>query len=71
MKEGQTMHDTPTLAAAMRAAAPEIYLYDAASLQLLDANDAACANLQYAREELLALAPPLQAPQLALSLIHI
>ena len=65
MKEGQTMHDTPTLAAAMRAAAPEIYLYDAASLQLLDANDAACANLQYAREELLALAAPLQAPQLA------
>eukprot|EP01133_Synstelium_polycarpum_P020140 gene20140-24154_t len=70
MKKGQPMHDTPRLADAMRAAAAEIYLYDAASLQLLDANDAACANLHYARAELQAmtvfsLAPQLEAPRLA------
>ena len=58
------MHDTARLAPALRAAAPEIYLYDAASLQLLDANDAACDNLQYARKELLAMTPFTLAPQL-------
>ena len=65
MKKPAAMPDIPAppqLAPAMRAAAPEIYLYDAASLQLLDVNDSACANLHYAREELLALALPLQAP---------
>ena len=51
------MHDPARLAPALRAAAPEIYLYDCASLQLLDANDAACDNLQYARKELLAMTP--------------
>ncbi|SFY03239.1 Histidine kinase-, DNA gyrase B-, and HSP90-like ATPase [Janthinobacterium lividum] len=64
MKKANSMHDTPRLAPAMRAAAPEIYLYDAASLQLLDANDAACGNLQYARKELLAMTPFTLAPQL-------
>ena len=58
------MHDTPRLSPALRAAAPEIYLYDAASLQLLDANDAACDNLQYARKQLLAMTPFTLAPQL-------
>src|SRR5450830_2202542 len=64
MKKGHPMHDTPRLAPAMRAATPEIYLYDAASLQLLDANDAACDNLQYARKQLLAMTPFTLAPQL-------
>lgn len=70
MQNIPAMTNLPTLAPAMRAATPEIYLYDAASLHLLDANDAACANLQYARAQLqamtvFALAPQLQAQQLA------
>ncbi|WFR78690.1 histidine kinase [Janthinobacterium rivuli] len=64
MKKANAMHDTPRLAPAMRAATPEIYLFDAASLQLLDANDAACDNLQYARKQLLAMTPFTLAPQL-------
>lgn len=64
MKKSNFMHDTPRLAPALRAAAPEIYLFDAASLQLLDANDAACDNLQYARKQLLAMTPFTLAPQL-------
>ncbi|WP_232251051.1 sensor histidine kinase [Janthinobacterium sp. 1_2014MBL_MicDiv] len=65
MKKPAAMPETataPRLAAAMRAAAPEIYLYDAASLILLDANDAACGNRHATREELLAAAPALQVP---------
>ena len=64
MKKGHPMHDTPRLAPALRAAAREIYLYDAVSLQLLDANDTACDNLQYARKQMLAMTPFTLAPQL-------
>ncbi|GAB3467029.1 hypothetical protein GCM10027321_33980 [Massilia terrae] len=38
---------TPILAAPMQAASSEIYLIDAATLQLVDVNQAACLNLQY------------------------
>jgi PAS domain S-box-containing protein len=38
---------TPTLAPAMQAASPEIYLLDAATLRLVDANQAARQNLGY------------------------
>lgn len=39
------MRPNPTLAAEMQAAASEIYLLDAATLQVIDANQAACLNL--------------------------
>ena len=64
MTKDASMHDAPRLASTMRAQTAEIYLYDAASLQLLDVNDAACSNLQYAREQLLAMTPFTLAPQL-------
>jgi signal transduction histidine kinase len=56
--------DAHCLAAVMRASPCEIYLIDAATLRLVDANAAACANLRYEREHLLSM--PLQqvAPQL-------
>lgn len=61
--------DSPILASAMQAAASEIYLLDAATLQLVDANQAARANLGYSLSELssmtaLDLAPTLQRDEL-------
>ena len=54
---------TPRLAPAMQAAASEIYLFDAATLQVLDANLAACDNLRYALHELQAMTMRQLAPQ--------
>jgi signal transduction histidine kinase len=46
---------SPILAAPMQAAASEIYLVDAATLRLVDVNQAACKNLQHDRFHLLGM----------------
>jgi signal transduction histidine kinase len=48
----------------MQAAASEIYLVDAATLRLVDVNQAACHNLQYDRARLLGMTPLDLAPGL-------
>jgi two-component system, NarL family, sensor histidine kinase UhpB len=57
--------DPSCLAALMRGSLSEIYLIDAASARLVDANPAACANSQYARAELAGMDPLTLAPALA------
>ena len=47
----------PCLAAAMQSAPQEIYLFDAATLRVVDANRAACAQLQYDVATLATLTP--------------
>jgi PAS domain S-box-containing protein len=54
----------PTLAPAMQAAATEIYLIDADTLQLVDVNQAARQNLGYELAALAAMTPLALAPQL-------
>lgn len=56
---------SPTLAAAMQAATSEIYLIDADTLHLVDANQAARHNLQYDQAQLAAMTPLDLAPGLA------
>ncbi|MEC5163726.1 PAS domain-containing sensor histidine kinase [Janthinobacterium sp. CG_S6] len=57
-------HDTPCLAAVMQGSPSEIYLIDAATLQFVDVNAAARANLQYDAAALAAMTPFTLAPQL-------
>jgi two-component system sensor histidine kinase UhpB len=54
----------PTLAAAMQAAASEIYLIDAVTLALVDVNQAARQNLQFEHAQLAAMTPLDLAPGL-------
>jgi signal transduction histidine kinase len=54
----------PTLAAPMQAAASEIYLIDAATLALVDVNQAARQNLQYGHAEITGMTPLDLAPWL-------
>jgi two-component system, NarL family, sensor histidine kinase UhpB len=56
---------SPTLAAPMQAAASEIYLIDAATLKLVDVNQAARQNLQYGHATLSGMTPLDLAPGLA------
>ncbi|MFL6673471.1 MAG: ATP-binding protein [Massilia sp.] len=56
---------SPTLAAPMQAAASEIYLIDAATLALVDVNQAARQNLQYDHAQLSGMTPLDLAPGLA------
>lgn len=58
-------HSSPMLAPAMQAAATEIYLADAATLQLVDVNQAARQNLGYDLARLNAMTPLDLAPELA------
>lgn len=58
---------SPTLAAPMQAARSEIYLIDAATLLLVDVNQAACHNLQYEPQALSRMTPLDLAPGLARS----
>src|SRR5450830_217290 len=67
---GADENTLPQLAPAMQASPAEIYLYDAATLQLLDASQAARDQLGYSPQELaaqtaLTLAPQLSTQQLA------
>lgn len=55
---------SPILASAMQAAASEIYLVDAATLKLVDANQAARDNLRYSLAELSGMTVPDLAPTL-------
>lgn len=57
--------DAHCLAAVMRASPDEIYLIDAATLHLVDANAAACANLQYGLAALRSMTLQQVAPQLS------
>ena len=57
--------DAHCLAAVMRASPCEIYLIDAATLRLVDANAAACANLQYDLPRLRSMTLQQVAPQLS------
>ena len=58
-------NDAHCLAAVMRASPCEIILIDAATLRLVDANLAACANLQYDLQRLLSMTLQQIAPQLS------
>jgi signal transduction histidine kinase len=55
---------SPALAAPMQAAASEIYLFDAATLALVDVNQAARQNLQYDHARLTGMTPLALAPWL-------
>jgi two-component system sensor histidine kinase UhpB len=57
--------DAHCLAAVMRASSDDIYLIDAATLGLVDANAAACANLQYGIAALRSMTLQEVAPQLS------
>ncbi|WP_317203128.1 histidine kinase [Janthinobacterium sp.] len=56
--------ETPSLAPLMQGSPSEIYLIDAATLQFIDVNQAACANLQREAAELIGQTPFALAPQL-------
>jgi two-component system sensor histidine kinase UhpB len=60
----------PTLAPAMQAAPTEIYLVDAATLRLVDVNQAARQNLGYAPAELAGMTPLDLAPELDADEFH-
>ena len=57
--------DAHCLAAVMLASCAEIYLIDAATLRLVDANAAACSNLQYDIDSLCSMTLQQVAPQLS------
>jgi signal transduction histidine kinase len=57
--------DAHCLAAVMLASSAEIYLIDAATLRLVDANAAACSNLQYDIDSLRSMALQQVVPQLS------
>ncbi len=61
--------DAHCLAAVMLASCAEIYLIDAATLRLVDANRAACANLQYGIDSLRSMTLQQIAPQLSRDLL--
>jgi PAS domain S-box-containing protein len=67
MKNAMTPSPVPALAPAMQAAATEIYLIDADTLLLVDANQAARQNLGYDLARLTTMSPLDLAPELGLA----